>query len=232
VGGPNIWEKKESFWQAIAGSIMESFFAHFLMAARYRPIGPPHRSSEKELVLCNLAIPRDVFLALGGFQELLYPNEENELLNRIEKAGFQLLYHPAMTVARPRRQNLKEIILAFFFYGRGRMEQIRIEGIAKSLILLIPAIFIIYLLFLPFYHPWFGFLPLVIYFVMAFSSALGCATRKKKYYLVVILPWVFLGVHLIYALGLLAGLATNFAKKSQKNRQQAVKIEKIKKFAE
>ena len=94
VGGPNIWGRKESFWASISSAVLESFFAHFLMAARYRPIGPTHRATEKELILCNLAIKKDVFDKIGGFNETLYPNEENELLNRMRTCRLPTYLSP------------------------------------------------------------------------------------------------------------------------------------------
>lgn len=227
VGGPNVWWRDEPFWASLSGIVLESFFAHSQMAARYRPIGSIHRASEKELILCNLAVRRDVFTKVGGFNEALYPNEENELLNRIEKAGYQLIYHPGILVFRPRRESFGEILSAFFHYGRGRMEQIRIEGVWQSLPLLTPLILFIYLLGLFFFHPWFAFLPLILYFGLGFGSALGFATRRRKPYLAIFLPSLFLIVHLGYALGLVYGLTTDLKRKKQRGRKK-IKIVKMK----
>lgn len=230
VGGPNVWWRDEPFWASSAGIVLESFFAHSLMAARYRPIGPIHRATEKELILCNLAVKRDVFKKVGGFNEALYPNEENELLNRIEKAGYQLIYHPAALVSRPRREGLGEILSAFFRYGRGRMEQMRVEGIWQSLPLLAPLALFIYLIGLFFYHPWFAFLPLISYFGMGFGSALGFATRRRKPYLANFLPLLFLIAHLSYAVGLLCGLMTDLERTKRRGRRDKIRVVKVKEF--
>jgi len=230
VGGPNVWWRQESFWASLSGIILESFFSHLQMAARYRPIGEIHRASEKELILCNLAVRRDVFQEVGGFNEILYPNEENELLNRIEKAGYQLIYHPGVLVFRPRRETFKDLLIAFFHYGRGRMEQVRIEGVWQNLLFLLPLIFLIYLLGLLFFHSYFFLLPLIFYFGMAFVSALGFAARRRKPYLVVFLPPFFLIVHLTYAFGLIRGLFTDFEKRRKKEKEKRIKVVKIKSF--
>lgn len=230
VGGPNVWWRKESFWPSVTGIILESFFAHFLMAARYRPIGQIRRASEKELILCNLAIKRSVFQKTGGFAEALYPNEENELLNRMEKLGYQLIYHPGVLISRSRRETPGEILRAFFHYGRGRMEQMRIEGISASLIFLAPAIFVAYLILLVFFHPWWAFIPFFLYLAAAFFSALGFAVRRRKAYLSLILPLAFLGAHLIYALGLLIGGLTNLRKRQRSAKRKKINLVKIKRF--
>ena len=230
VGGPNVWWREEPFWASITGAILESYFAHSKMAARYRPIGLVHRATEKELILCNLAVRRDIFQKIGGFNEALYPNEENELLNRIERTGYQLIYHPGVLVFRPRRETFQSLVTAFFHYGRGRMEQIRIEGVWPSLPLLVPAIFLFYLLALFFYHPWFAFLPLIFYLGMGFVSALGFATRRGKLYLVILLPLFFTIAHLAYAFGFLYGLSVDLKRKQRVVKKRKVKMVKLKSF--
>lgn len=228
VGGPNVWERKESFWSSMVGIILESFFGHWKMSSRYRPIGGFRRADEKELILCNMAIKKSVINDLGGFREELYPNEENEFLNRLSKAGFDCIYHPGIIVYRPRRENLSQILQAFFSYGRGRMEQIRIEGVWLNLPLLLPLFFLFYFISLLFFQNQFMFLPLILYFFLAFNSALGFAIRRKKLYLTILVPVLFLAGHLTYAVGLLNGLITNLRKKRKRIKKMRVKIVKIK----
>jgi len=232
VGGPNIWWRQESFWASMSGIVLESFFAHYLMAARYRPIGLVHRATEKELILCNLAIKRDIFKKVGGFNETLYPNEENELLNRIKNAGYQLVYHPGILVFRPRRETFKELLNAFFHYGRGRMEQVRVEGPWYSFPFFFPLILLIYLLVLVLFHPWWAFLPILIYLMAGLGSALGFAQRRRKPYLAIFLPLLFLIVHLTYAFGLLWGLVTDLEKKKKIGKRKKIKVVKLKSFRE
>ena len=230
IGGPNVWWGKENFWEALAGAVLESFFVHSQMAARYRPIGAIHRANEKELILCNLAIKRSVFKQAGGFNEVLYPNEENELLNRIEQTGYQLVYHPGVLVYRHRRVSLPGLLIAFWHYGRGRMEQIRLEGRWQSLAMIIPLIFLIYLICLLFYHRGWFWLPLIIYILMALGSSLGFAVRRKKTYLIICLPVIFLLAHLTYAWGLISGLVTNLERKKRylkKKKTQLILVKKM-----
>jgi len=230
VGGPNVWWRDEPFWASMASIVLESFFAHSKMAARYRPIGTTRRANEKELILCNLTIRRDVFKKVGGFNEALYPNEENELLNRIEKVGYQLIYHPGVLVFRSRRETLGELLNAFFHYGRGRMEQIKIEGVWQSLPLLAPLALLGYLVGLFFYHPWFALLPLILYLGLGFGSALGFATRRNKPYLAIFLPPLFLIAHLSYAIGLLCGLSTDLERKQRVGKKKKIEVVKLKSF--
>ena len=175
---------------------------------------------------------RSLFRQLGGFNESLFPNEENELLNRAEKAGYQLVYHPGVLVFRPRRESFKDILKTFFRYGRGRSEQIRIEGFWQSLPLFLPVIFLFYLLSLFFYHPWFAFLPLLLYFSLGLGSSLGFAARRKKPFLAIFLPLLFFIVHLSYALGFLCGLATDLEKRQRLGRKAKIKVLRKKRFGQ
>ena len=49
---------------------------------------------------------RAALLELGGFNEALYPNEENALMDELQKRGGKLLYDPDLAVARrPRSEH-------------------------------------------------------------------------------------------------------------------------------
>jgi cellulose synthase/poly-beta-1,6-N-acetylglucosamine synthase-like glycosyltransferase len=95
-------------------------------------------SSEKELILCNLMVRRDVFMAQGGFRQDLYPNEENEFLNRLADSGWRVRYLPQAAVRRPRRENVSAFGLQAFRYGRGRMNQLLANPHPGDLVQLAP----------------------------------------------------------------------------------------------
>jgi len=74
--------------------------------ARYYQVGAVRASSEKELILCNMLTRREATLELGGFDEALYPNEENALMDELQKRGGKLIYDPAVVAQRrPRRRS-------------------------------------------------------------------------------------------------------------------------------
>jgi len=229
VGGPSIWNRKETFWASLAGIIFESFFAYFKMVSRFRPTGNFRIVDEKELVLCNLAVVKRAFEKVGGFKEELYPNEENELLDRLDKTGYKLIYHPGLFVYRPRRETFRKILKMFFRYGRGRMEHIRVAGIKESWLYSLPLFFLIYLISFLFLRVWWWFLPLGAYLLAGLGSALGFAMRRKKAYLTIFLPWFFLICHLTYATGLLVGLFTSLERRKNGSKKQ-IKVVCLKAF--
>jgi len=90
-----------------------------------------------------MAIKRAVFLEAGGFHEELYPNEENELINRISRMGYKFIYSPDIRIYRDRR-SISSSLQAVFCYGQGRFNQIKIEGLLGNLQFLIPLLFLFY----------------------------------------------------------------------------------------
>lgn len=107
----------------MAAAVLGEPFVMGKSASRYRGRGRFRETDERELILCNLAVRRDAFLSLGGFDEDLFPNEENELLERLSRAGLPLAYHPAAVVERPPVHTFGELLSRAFRYGRGRSAQ-------------------------------------------------------------------------------------------------------------
>jgi succinoglycan biosynthesis protein ExoA len=84
-------------------------------------------------------------LELGGFNEALYPNEENALMDELQKRGGKLIYDPAFIVHRRPRNNLKAFAKMLLNYGRGRAEQFRLTPTAGSAPNFVPPLFCVYL---------------------------------------------------------------------------------------
>lgn len=212
VGGPNLTPETDGFLQKISGYALASPFAHFNMCARYKPTGKMRYTGEKELILCNLSIRRTVFLRENGFNEAMYPNEENEFINRLVEKGYTFIYDPDAFLYRSRRNRFWEFIRQLFNYGRGRAHQILVEGLSqKSLLFFLPLGLLCYLVLLPLLNivgpfMWWTFLPLGLYGILATLSALHFAMQERHPLLLLILPGWYLMMHLAYGVGLLYGL--------------------------
>lgn len=148
VGGPSLTPDSDSRLQHVIAFALTSSFGSGAMRNRYRATGQLRVTTERELILCNMAIRRDLFLAAGGFDERLYPNEENELLDRITSSGHKLVHVPTMGVMRSQRASLAAFVRQMFSYGRGRAQQTLIAR-PRSFMSFIPLIFIIYLALFP-----------------------------------------------------------------------------------
>jgi hypothetical protein len=138
AGGPNLPLEDESPLGLRFDAVLGSYAGSMSSRARYRPIGHRRRGGEKELILCNLLMRRKAFLQAGGFREDLYPNEENELFNRLQSSGWNLVYEPKAWVRRPRRGSVAAFTAQSFRYGRGRARQMRKNFFPGDLLNLLP----------------------------------------------------------------------------------------------
>jgi cellulose synthase/poly-beta-1,6-N-acetylglucosamine synthase-like glycosyltransferase len=126
VGGPSLTPVGDTPRQQAFGAVLGSFWGTAVIRARYRSIGHgPRETSDRELILCNLCVRKAVLDKTGGFNETLYPNEENELLDRIRAGGGRLFHHPQVAVWRSQRPTWSAFFRQLFGYGRGRAEQLR-----------------------------------------------------------------------------------------------------------
>jgi hypothetical protein len=128
--------------------VMSSWLAFGPSRARYFQLGSARATSEKELILCNQFARREDVLALGGFNEALYPNEENALMDDLQKRGGKLIYDPEFFVHRRPRRTFKAFLKMLRTYGRGRAEQFRLHPTAGSAPNFVPPMFCVYLVLL------------------------------------------------------------------------------------
>lgn len=228
VGGPSITPAGDSRLQQLFGDALASAFGSGAVLNRYRAYGEIRVTTDKELILCNLAVRRSVFAELGGFNECLYPNEENEFLERVRSAGFTLLHVPAMRIFRSQRRTLKAFIRQMFSYGRGRGQQTLITS-SFSVTSFIPLFFVAYLVIALICIKYvLLLLPLVIYLCAAFLSSL-CVLRRTGRLLSLLLPGIYPLMHIVNGVGLLWGLMNG---KPDPVHDDSIRIRRIKRIGE
>jgi succinoglycan biosynthesis protein ExoA len=149
VGGPNLCPPDAPFIERVFAVALASWIAFGPSRARYDRVGKTRASNEKELILCNLLARREPLLQLGGFDESLYPNEENALMDDLQKRGGKLIYDPDVSVHRRPRPTLKSFVKMLMTYGRGRAEQFRLHPTPGSALNFVPPLFVLYLLLIP-----------------------------------------------------------------------------------
>src|SRR5437588_3281188 len=132
LGGPNLCPASAPPLEQVFALVLASWLAFGPSRARYTPVRQVRETSEKELILCNLLARRDPMLELGGFNEALYPNEENALMDELQKRGGKLIYDPSVIVDRRPRHSLKAFTRMLLTYGRGRAEQFRLHPTFRS----------------------------------------------------------------------------------------------------
>lgn len=214
VGGPNLCPPDAPKLEQIFALTLASWLAFATSRARYSSVGKIRAAGEKELILCNLIARRGDLLELGGFNELLYPNEENALMDELQKRGGRLIYDPQFIVHRRPRRNFKSFCKMLFTYGRGRAEQFRVNPTFGSAMNFVPPLFCVYLLaaifasvFLP--PRWLEIFlaPLALYVFAVILQTLALIPLGglvKSFYAS---PFIVL-THLLYGLGFCRGLFT------------------------
>ena len=204
VGGPSLTPDDDSLLQRCFGALFTSLLGAGGVRNRYQAVGGVRQTTERELILCNLAFRRTAFLEQGGLDERLYPNEENELLDRLHTAGGVLLHDPQLAVSRSQRPTVAAFARQLFRYGRGRAEQTRIAGF-PGLMPFVPLLFVLYLLTLPFALHLLWFAPLAFYLAAACLCSLRAALRQSTPAFLLLLPLLFPLLHCANGLGLLVG---------------------------
>ena len=212
AGGPNICPPDAPWLEKVFSLILGSWLAFGPSRARYAGVGSVRETSEKELILCNLVARREPLFAMGGFNEALYPNEENALMDELQKNGGKLIYDPALIVYRRPRHTLKAFCKMLMTYGRGRAEQFRLHPTPGSALNFVPPLFCLYLAALVVLAAagklaWYFLAPLGAYAVAVLAQAAvlrGGGSVPQK---VAAIPLIVL-THVLYGFGFWRGLFT------------------------
>jgi succinoglycan biosynthesis protein ExoA len=234
VGGPNLCPPDAPALEQVFALVLASW-AFGPSRARYSAIGDVRATSEKELILCNLMIRREPLVELGGFNEALYPNEENALMDELQNRGGKLIYDPRFLVHRRPRRTLKSFVKMLMTYGRGRAEQFRLHPTLGSALNFAPPLLCVYLLlliaaqFFPAdsmvakYRAWLA-LPLAFYALAVVLQTVVFIPKHGFVRSCLALPLVAVN-HTIYGIGFWRGMFTTLKKENRPD--VVVKLETV-----
>jgi hypothetical protein len=206
--------------------VLASWLAFGPSRARYAAVGQVRETSEKELILCNLLARRQSMLDLGGFNEALYPNEENALMDELQKQGGKLIYDPQLLVHRRPRSSLKAFARMLMTYGRGRAEQFRVHPTPGSALNFVPPLYCLYLLALPFLLALTAIgklclVPLLFYGLAVLAQAAALAAGGRLLQSLAAIPLIVV-THILYGLGFWRGLFTQLRRSGERPPGQVV----------
>lgn len=128
VGGPALLRPRATPLEEIFHALLTHPLLVGTMSARYAPRGTFRESTKTDLILCNLAVKRTVFDKISALSTDLYPNEENEWLDRAHGAHVGIYYCPSLQVFRPQRATWRDMGEMLFRYGMGRTRQFWVSG--------------------------------------------------------------------------------------------------------
>lgn len=210
LGGPNLCPPDAPLLEQVFAVVLASWLAFGPSRARYDSVGTVRATGEKELILCNLMARRDAVLELGGFDEALYPNEENALIDGLQQRGARLVYDPQFIAHRRPRRTLKAFCRMLFNYGRGRAEQFRLHPTPGSALNFVPPLFCAYLLLAPVLAAvigWVAFAPLGAYVVVVLLQTLASMAFRGFLRGILAMP-LLIASHIVYGLGFWRGMTT------------------------
>lgn len=225
LGGPSLTPATDSAGQRGRGRVLGSFWGTVFMRARYRAVGRLRRTTDRELILCNMALRREVFEQVGAFNEKLYPNEENELMDRIRAAGYDLYYDPDLGVYRSQRTDTRAFVRQMTGYGRGRAEQLRTAFQAANLPLFVFMAWPVYLMLLPAACAVAGLIPLLppaAYLAGCFGFALPSLREGPAVFWFVFTGFII--CHLFYGVGMWTGLFGRYRSASVEPGAEVVRV--------
>lgn len=236
VGGPNVCPADAPWIERVFAVVLSSWLAFGPSRARYLAVGNLRESSEKELILCNLVARRQTLVDLGGFDESLYPNEENALMDDIQRRGGKLLYDPEVIVERRPRPTLKAFIKMLMTYGRGRAEQFRLHPTCGSALNFVPPLFCAYLAALLAaalvnfqrgndVELAIASLPLVFYVLAVVAQTFVSIPRHGPARSFAAMPLI-VGSHIFYGVGFWRGLFTRLRPRASQPRVE-VSLERV-----
>ncbi|HAR42921.1 MAG TPA: hypothetical protein DCS07_09880 [Bdellovibrionales bacterium] len=215
VGGPSCLKKTANPLSNGIHLVFSSWFGLGPFRSRYQSLGDLRKATERDLILCNLCVKKKVFIAEKGFNENLYPNEENEFLNRL-RDRYEMIHHPRAVVYRQQRGTLGEFIAQMLRYGKGRVKASLLRTTFLDGIFFIPLVFALYVTGLLFaialatLNGWIV-VPLVwspFYLYLGFTAvASAISARSERAPLELLrLPFLFFLCHYWYGVGLVWGL--------------------------
>jgi glycosyltransferase involved in cell wall biosynthesis len=154
---------------------------------------------------------RELYLRIGGFDQELVKNQDDELSYRLREQGGKVICDPAIYSHYHNRSTIHSLWRQYFLYGLWKVRVLQKHTRQMRARQFVPPTFVAGLLGSGlagiFWTPahWLFLAVLVSYLFVNLVASLWTAWRKGWKYLP-LLPLVYLILHLSYGLGFLAGL--------------------------
>lgn len=176
-------------------------------------IAPYRRQTGRHYVssMFHAAYDRRIFEEVGVFQEALGRTEDNELHYRMRQAGYQFCYDPDIISYQNIRNSLAGMIKQKYGNGYWIGKTVKVCRGCLSIYHFVPFAFLMGILVTSLlcavHVPWLAILMWSLYGMLAVIMTItGIIGRKKIYISDLLLPVLFLILHIVYGAGTLAGL--------------------------
>lgn len=160
--------------------------------------------------LFHAAYRRSVFAKVGGYNENLARTEDNEMHYRMRQAGYRLCFDPEIVSYQQTRPTLKRMLKQKYANGYWIGLTVGICPKCLSLFHFVPFVFVMGILFTSmlalFHMPFFAMLMWGAYGLVAILMSILSILPEKKHMIQILLPILFLLLHVSYGVGTLVGL--------------------------
>lgn len=155
---------------------------------------------------------RKVFEKAGLLDESMVKNQDDEFNYRIRAKGFRIFIAPDIHAEYYSRSNIFRLFIQYFLYGFWKVKILHKWSNQMKFRHFVPALFVLSLIFLPiigiFSH---SFLILwkaeiIVYILLNFVSAILILRKTSQLTTFMIIPMIFLILHLSYGIGFIVGL--------------------------
>ena len=207
VGGPQLTPKDDKFFARMFGAAIESFWCSYKMANRYKKGELNLDADELSLTSANCFVKKNIFKKIKGFDARLWPGEDPEFFSRAKDNGFKIAYSPDLIIYHRRRSDLFSLLKQHYKYGNVRLKKEAINKKVVNPILIIPAIFSFYVIFLPILSLISKdfFFPIKLHLIIDILMGIYISLKKNLFYLP-FLPFIFFLIHFSYGLGMIVSL--------------------------
>ncbi len=181
-GGPDQSAPNISKFERSVGYVLTSPLATASTRYRHQANQQNNRmeGNEKNLILCNMWFKAKLFTKQGySFDEKLFRNEENVLINQLKSAKKNIVYFANLFVYHKRKDHLGMLAKTVFKSGECRFLSFFIYPKMVNLIYFVPVFFVLAVLLLPFYSLKAWSLLLLVYVINIHFASLRIATHNK-----------------------------------------------------
>lgn len=172
----------------------------------------------------NMGYSRRVWETVGGFREMF--SEDIDMSTRIRKAGFSITLFREAYVYHKRRNTLRSFSRQTYVFGMSRITLKLLYPDSLKLVYTLPAVFVIgclTLILLAIFWHWWAILPLALYVVLLWLSALASTRSLPIACLAILTSFIQLGS---YGCGFIKAFVWKILLRHGRNIEEEIAIRK------
>lgn len=218
LGGPQLTPSSDKGFAKISGYALSDGFGAFGVNKRYKSSKLTLKADGNYITGALMIIRKKVFADLS-FDRDVYPSDDFNFVNTARERGFTVAYSPDIVIYHRRRASLSGLIKQIFDYGKSKTQKDGLKHISRYPYILIPSIFLIYLLLLPTLAStsYYFIYPLYLYFVLVILFTLYNTLKNLELPALILLPIIYVAIHLSYGLGFIVGVLNKLRGKNVQN---------------